>query len=508
MSTGNAEGSPASGSFLAERVSRMDGRCPVPLRLNFDVLLVVLSLVEGRPNIGRMMRTCRTMHRAGVQHILYGNIRICDFEKFLSLCCFMLDKNPPRFRHLRHLDLDGWDATSATTSAILAVNDTILEFFQKAQYLEKLTLQFRDSDMLLGNTRIPQAISSLTNLVDFTMYGMGREGCTMLNKLQSPLTTISVCFDLYDMNPSDPGHIFRRFKDSLQELHIDWASLGTGDTTYPHLIFLRVDACVRADIGCMFRAYPNLQGLLLRMVDENEEADDSQDPSIELCRQANIAAQAAGTWETLRCLSGSLVGLYKLAARSKVQRLFLGLLRSSHLTRLQAVLTDSQPRALSFVIDAPQFDSVRLGEFLAPAVETLTALKLDVHNMIDWHYKHPSVTVTALLVSLSSFPIQFLSVTLFWGTVGSLTFYSSDPHQPDDACHPPFSALDVEALAQEAMRAIPSLRNLALYTVNPWRQWHWEIKSGAQGDGDGRIVIPLDQDEGERVLERFFPDSS
>lgn len=275
----------------------------MPPRLNFDVLFVVLSLVEGRPDIGRMMRTCRTMHRAGVPHLLYGNIRICDLEKFLSLCCFMLDKNTPRFRHLRYLDLDGWDPTSVHTSVVSAVNDTILEFFHKAQHLERLTLGFKDSDMLLGNTRLPQAISSLTSLVEFNMYGMGKEGCAMLSKLQSPLTMISVTFDLSDMNPSDPVHIFRRFKDSLQELQINWASFDTGDTTYPHLIFLRVDACVRVDIGCMFRAYPNLQGLLFQMVDE--EADDGQDPSIELCRQVNIAAQAAGTWETLRCLSGS-----------------------------------------------------------------------------------------------------------------------------------------------------------------------------------------------------------
>ena len=33
--------------------------------LNFDVLLVVLSLVEERADISRMMRTCRVLYRPG-----------------------------------------------------------------------------------------------------------------------------------------------------------------------------------------------------------------------------------------------------------------------------------------------------------------------------------------------------------------------------------------------------------------------------------------------------------
>ena len=61
------------------------------MRLNFDVLLVAMSMLQDRVDIGRMMRTCWTMYHAGASYVLNGQENVRTPLQLISICGFMLN---------------------------------------------------------------------------------------------------------------------------------------------------------------------------------------------------------------------------------------------------------------------------------------------------------------------------------------------------------------------------------------------------------------------------------
>ena len=500
----------------------------MPMRLNFDVLLVILSLIEDRPVMAKLMRTCRTLQRAGVPYLLEGGINIRNSKGLASLCHFMLNKNPPRFLHLRHLILDPWVLMTPTEGPFANV-DVVVSFFKNAGQLETLELSMCDD--IFVDSRISQAISSLSNIRQFKTFFMTVPVYQMLCKFHSPLTKLDAGYGDTDMDPCDPVHLFQHFKNSLQELHVHWVVFESSDILYPRLTTLSAKHCAEVDVGCMFRAFPNLRDFTLRMADED---DSMEDLDVEDSRQENVVAQAAGTWEALERLRGTLLGLYLLAIRSKVKRLCVrpGSLRTEHGTKLRTILSDSRPTALLLSIESPSFDSSQLGEYLAPALETLNALELEI-CLRGEYWEDPTPTIVrqashppfrylaltalreqiATLATLSSFSIQLLVLKLDWSytkcsPVTSAYFLPEEerPPKPVDPRRPsdPLRTLDLESLAQDVMCAIPSLRHFFVATGYRSTMEYWEIQTSAQehSDGSERSLVQLSQASGREYLRK------
>ena len=81
--------------------------------------------------------------------------------------------------------------------------------------------------------------------------------------------------------------------------------------------------------------------------------------------------------------------------------------------------------------------------------------------------------------------------------------FSPEPPRPPNPRRPsrPFSTLDVDPIAQEAMRAIPSLQNFALDAGYP-HEYHWEIKGDTPEAGGERRLAQVHVHEGWRILSK------
>lgn len=105
----------------------------------------------------------------------------------------------------------------------------------------------------------------------------------------------------------------------------------------------------------------------------------------------NLQLQNQGCWESLNYVRSSILSLYTLGLRSKVDNLHLYLapLETSDGDRLSAILIDLRSSSLQLRLRVPEFDMSKLGGFLAPIVETLTSIYLAV-NLHGQVYVDPS----------------------------------------------------------------------------------------------------------------------
>lgn len=354
--------------------------------LNYDVLITVMSFSE-TGDIGRMMRTNRPLYLAGVPYLLEGNVRILSRRRLISFCCFMLRDPAHRFPHLHHLELFvcGHFRTPNAGSLIAGL-------FEKAQHLECLKLLY--PNFLALDERIPRAISALTRLHSVALRGMTDQAQTLLRDIRSPLRALEIGFysDWAD-GPADPVPLLVQFKTSLQRLHVTWVDFATSNIQYPNLTTLYVDDCQFAQLEFIYRSFPNLRSLSLWM---GQEDDFLEEEEIEGHRELNIRSQDRGHWESLSHLQSSILSLYMLGVRCRVDNLDL---KSSYLEtaggdKLSIILSDLRPSSLQLRLQILEFDVSKLGEFLAPAEKKLTSLYLHV----DIHGEH-YMDISSSLVS-------------------------------------------------------------------------------------------------------------
>ena len=360
--------------------------------LNYDVLIMVMSFSD-TGGIGRTMRTCRTLYITGVPYLLEGTIRIRSPRRLISFCRFMLRDPTYRFHHLRDLEL-----FVAGTFRTPNAGTLIAELFERAQSLEFLKLLY--PSFLSLDDRIPRAISTLTGLHSVVLRGMTDEAQVMLSQLQSPLRALEIGFynDWAD-GPADPVPLLSQFKDSLQRLHVTWVDFATSNIQYPNLTTLYVDDCQFALLEFIYRPFPNLRSLSLWM---GQEDDSLEDEEIEGHRESNIVSQVRGRWSSLIHVQSSILSLYMLGVRCKVENLDLqsGYLETADGNKLFAILSDLTPSSLQLRFTVPELDVSKLSDFLAPVKETLTSLYLHV-NINGKEYIDPLSTLVSLLPAVS-----------------------------------------------------------------------------------------------------------
>lgn len=233
------------------------------MRLNYDILISVMSFLKSRTDLRRMMSTCRMLNKAGVPHILDGQTWVGSPQKFLALCLFLYREPAYRFRHLRHLTLPYFSAVQVPVAS-----SQLVQFFRHAQYLETLKLYYPGLFCLSCDEQVNSAISALASLRNISLFPISIESSAILRELQSPLRTLKIsCGDL-DTYLSDLSPTLARFKDSLEELDIDHTRLPTPDVQYPRLITLRVELSTPRTVVLrrMCTLFPNLRNLAIRRI--------------------------------------------------------------------------------------------------------------------------------------------------------------------------------------------------------------------------------------------------
>ena len=207
----------------------------------------------------------------------------------------------------------------------------------------------------------------------------------ILKGLQSPLTELAFYSDLLGHEVlEDLSRYLERFKDSLQVLTTSIVTFKSASIQFPNLTTLSIHDCPYGQIYIQFiyLSFPNLRKLEYWPPRWGDPWS-SQVVAPEILRgprEINHSSQDRGRWESLEYLEGPLESLYVLAIRSKVQEMDLlsSVLDTAHGNAVAAVLRDAQPSCLYLSVRLPQFDPLRLGEFLAPVEKTLVRLHLRV----------------------------------------------------------------------------------------------------------------------------------
>lgn len=365
------------------------------MRINFDVLLVILSQFGSgnRQDIGRMMRTCRTLYRAGIPYILEGEVKIDNFPKFIPFCYFMARTDPLRYCYLRTLKVDCWGDIPPLDN-----EDLFATFFRKAKLLKDLTIY--GADMLFKDERVPCAISALTNLRSLSVHDYMLEPYEkMITSIQSPLVKLhAVGNDSSEFQ--DPFHLYQHLAKTLESLrveHVYFESAAYLDVQFLKVTSLRIEeGSAECGIGDLYDAFPNLRELTVFL--GNTISDPEEIEIIDEDRAKNLNEQEAGVpiWETLDRVTGEVLSIYELAIQSKIRWLTLEETNIRETSRgerfIRAILTDSQPSALTFEIDVYEVPLPRLGNLMAPALATLTAMDLKLFVDTEaWIDPNPSV---------------------------------------------------------------------------------------------------------------------
>lgn len=111
-----------------------------------------------------LLRTCRTLHQAGMPFLFHGGVQIDSVERAMSFCQFML-ADRTRFRYLRRIDVSFGDEVPDDRGLDCALS----QLFRHAQRLEELCLDH--SEFLDRYPATAEAVTELTALKTLSVIG-------------------------------------------------------------------------------------------------------------------------------------------------------------------------------------------------------------------------------------------------------------------------------------------------------------------------------------------------
>lgn len=174
------------------------------LRLNYDVLLIVLRAASSKAGLARMMRTCRTFYQTGIPFLLEGKIAITGSRGLASFCEFML-ADGERFHYLRSLKVRL--AAGSQDEQLMEEFACVLRHSHALQDLHIVAPNARDeygciSDAIVDMTAL-RALS-----VHEGFFNRSKPLSDVLQLSKSPIQDLEVAFDalrhpLYDPHPLD-----------------------------------------------------------------------------------------------------------------------------------------------------------------------------------------------------------------------------------------------------------------------------------------------------------------
>ncbi|OBZ71385.1 hypothetical protein A0H81_08851 [Grifola frondosa] len=262
------------------------------LDLDLDVMYIILSILP-RPDLVRLMSTCRTFNRAGVRHLLHFNVHLNHIRTLKSFCAFMVAQAPIRYPFLRRLSIYRFCPPPPYKSV-----NQLIKILKHASHLEMLYVE--SNDPLDSEDRLQAACSSLTSLKEFHISWMsGRvSGEEPLYKMVEQMQSLPSIFHatLEDLTLYTPT-----FQSEL--LFPRMRKLSVRDANPPLAL-----------IAQNFPALLDLTILNCRGDDASLSPEDHQD------RQLHRSVQlSGGGWKSLDRLAGGAFDLYRLGLTCQIR---------------------------------------------------------------------------------------------------------------------------------------------------------------------------------------------
>lgn len=287
-------------------------------------------------------------------------------------------------------------ARDTTSEAILPIEwyhipglgDQIFTLFSESIQLEALDLN--EVDLSEIDERIPQALAALLKLRTLEFFSPNARTLEMLREMKAPLAHIEGSFLNYN-DPTDPGPLFARYRDTLESLRLEWVQIVNTEVQYPRLTTLSLSYCDFARIQPIIHCFPNVKRLYITMGDD-DLFDVGEDP----CRLDNLSSQTHAAWTSLEVLSGDIRSLYMLAVCSRVYKVDVWSLLTSDLDgqRLRMIIPSLHPTKLTLELQIPEFSTVELETSLATIQELLRHLKLEL-SVHGETYEDPTLDIVS-----------------------------------------------------------------------------------------------------------------
>ncbi len=385
--------------------------------LDFDVLIVTMCHLERKEDVSRFMRTCQTLHAAGIPILFSDGVYLDEKRQITSFYNFMSTGNGRRYQHLTTLTISLYEWQEHQTKRM------IWRLLYRSRALEKLEIsnpKFTDEYLRCGD-----AISMLPNLKELTMsWDDPSELQGMFAKMVSKLTKVRLVFypaDIWidpiqgateprwrepvqeDLGPRwiNPVELLEKFTSSLEQLDVAPAGFTVTDIPYINMKHLRIEWLGYPTLPPLVLAYPNLRTLITRC-----PHSDFSDVDVNEVRQYNQSFQQQTSWATLDYVSASANELHLLAICCKIRYLDLNCLETEEEAQmLTTVLPDCHPSILHI-----PFGDINM-ELFPTIVQSIHSDLLHLILSVNLE-PYSSVQAVRVLVSLLLLTFHNLTVNL------------------------------------------------------------------------------------------------
>lgn len=287
------------------------------MRLNYDVLLYIISVADQREVVLSMMQTCRTLHAPSIPKLLSFPILLGHHSKRdKSFLNYILANVSARARHIRDLSLLD-DARSLPCS--LADFTKIL---QNCSNLRSLCFSQGIYDLLdEDGLEAHSVIASLTSIRELDIKIAGDLTEALLAEMMTPLESISVSVDRETDWDIDLSQTLTNFSKSLESIETFGLLFLSVSAVYPLVTMFSSEAAEFTSFDTLSRSFPNLRRLHVYYDYETDEEildDDEPPPRVENRR---LQSEDGLGWESLQYLSGDVISLHHLGIVSQVDYL-------------------------------------------------------------------------------------------------------------------------------------------------------------------------------------------
>ncbi|KAH8093922.1 hypothetical protein BXZ70DRAFT_1066558 [Cristinia sonorae] len=446
------------------------------LKLQWDILLYLMQFLD-KPNMSRLMRTCKTLYEHGMPALIKScHLRMSapDDEASHAFCSFLLKSSsrPLHLRELRITDRTPRQMAAYTNGQRLAV--VFAEVISQAMNLQVLHISGFKAMLAPDNTdHFRSVVEHLTNLRVIQVSPMDRLVLSVLEKIPSPLRKVILGPSGTAVEPSPLPllHYLQPFEGTLEEIEVEPAPSGFfsyrehGIRFYHiHTLTVRLmTVTVGVTVDDLVTSFPNLRVLALYTHDfyrTREILPSTDDLLVE--RNLRLARRAEG-WPSLDRLVCPVKWAYVSALRKVKlwERVALGptnyLDLPEEIHRFHAVLEDIRPTHVDVIINvnrirpADIFPTADIAHLNIDLVGFELLFKQDGSS--DW-LDGPMRGVVSAVKNLSR--LVFLSIRLH-SVTGPLQRFDDD--EPIRAA---LTALDCEKHIHVLAQTLPNLQHVVI----------------------------------------------
>ena len=214
------------------------------MKLNFDIIITILSHIQSSSDLSACSRTCRTLHAAGVRELIKTGVVLNHEDDFASFLLFITARDnagPPRASHVKRLTInvsDSYLEQGAYTECMAQILDccTALEI-----------LKIDDGSLLDVDIRIGLSLNRIMHLqeLDLELVGGVVNLLPLLANMRSQCSKISLDYSFQDnkLENAFNGDLLTTLIasiSSLQTLCITNPTFKTSSLVFPRLTTLTI----------------------------------------------------------------------------------------------------------------------------------------------------------------------------------------------------------------------------------------------------------------------------